>query len=144
MRIIINPEDDAEMPMKLNVPYSIGDIVVVTNYGSRAADQLGVFKRTVLPSKNVPFCCDKHVMETDYTICNTVFEDLQWKIIDIGVFKRITEAFTIDRILKFPSQYFVVRLRNRNKGEILVCGYDGLELIRKGKKQYNYYLININ
>ena len=144
MRIIINPEDDAEIPMKLNVPYSIGDIVVVTNYGSRAADQSGVFKRIVLPSKNVPFCCDKHVMKTDYTVCNTIFKDLQWKIIDIGVFKRITEGITIDRILKFPSQYFVVRLRNRNKGEILVCGYDGLELIRKGKKQYNYYLININ
>lgn len=144
MRIIINPEDDAEMPMKLNVPYSIGDIVVVTNYGSRAADQSGVFKRTVLPSKNVPFCCDKHVMKTDYTVCNTIFKDLQWKIIDIGVFKRITGGITIDRILRFPSDYFVVRLRNRNKGEILVCGYDGLELIRKGKKQYNYHVININ
>lgn len=144
MRIIINPEDDAEMPMKLNVPYSIGDIVVVTNYGSRAADQLGMFKRIVFPTKNVPFCCDKHVMETDYTICNTVFEDLQWKIIDIGVIKRITEGITIDRILRFPSNYFVVRLRNINKGEILVCGYDGLELVRKGKKQYNYHVININ
>jgi hypothetical protein len=69
---------------------------------------------------------------------------LQWKIIDIGVFKRITEGTTIDRILRCPSNYFAVRLRNRNKGEILLCGYDSLKLIRKGKKQYNYYVININ
>ena len=144
MRIIINLEDNAKMPMELNIPYSIGDVVVVTNYGSRAADQLGVFKKAVLPSKNVPFCCDKYVMITDYKSCNTIFKDLQWKIIDIGVFKRITEGIPIDRILRCPSNYFVVRLRNRNKGEILVCGYDRLELIRKGKKQYNYHVININ
>lgn len=144
MRIIINLEDNVKTPMGLNIPYSIGDIVVVTNYGSRAADQLGVFRKTVFPSKNVPFCYDKPVMKTDYKICNTIFKDLQWKIIDIGVFKRITEGVTIDRILRFPSNYFAVRLRNRNKGEILLCGFDGLKLIRNGKRRCDYYVININ
>ncbi len=118
--------------------FSIGDIVKITDYGCRFANQVSVSKDIVFPLGGEIYL-DEQIIHTQYKKCNEVYGSMEWKIIDVGYFSN-----TI--ITKQRS--FGIRLRNRKKGELLFA-YDpsekehGLSLVRKAKKQVGTYYVNI-
>lgn len=125
------------------IEYSIGDIIQVTNYGDRYADQAIVFPKTIFPIKNKPFNPNNEVLKTYYTTCNEIYRNLEWKIIDIGYV--VSENIPN----KLSKNSLVIRLIDRRFREMLFV-YDprdinhGMKVLRKSKKEDDEYVININ
>jgi len=121
-----------------NLEFSIGDIVKITDYGCRFANQVHVAKGIVFPLGGEIYL-DEQIIHTQYNKCNELYGSMEWKIIDVGYFR--------DTIIT-KQHSFGIRLRNRKKGELLFV-YDpsekehGLSLVRKAKKQVGTYYVNI-
>jgi hypothetical protein len=105
--------------------YTIGDIVKVIDYGSRVANQEFVFinnKSRFGLTSETPLNIDDIINVTPFKICNSKYANVEWKIVD--------STIVYGQIL--------LRLRNRNKGEMLFI-YDkrdaNLRLVRKARKE---------
>lgn len=105
--------------------YTIGDIVKVIDYGSRVANQEDVFRTTKFKfglTSETPLNIDDTIKVTPFEICNSKYANVEWKIVDFAI------VWT----------QILLRLRNRNKGEMLFI-YDkrdaNLRLVRKARKE---------
>lgn len=105
--------------------YTIGDIVKVIDYGSRVANQEDLFtfikSRFGLTSKT-PLNIDDTINVTPFKICNSKYANVEWKIVDFAI----------------VWSEILLRLRNRNKGEMLFLydkGGANLRLVRKARKE---------
>ena len=146
MKVIVKWENspwDANKIKEFDIEYSIGDIIQVTNYGDRYADQAIVFSRSIFPMKDKPFNPNNEVLKTYYIKCNEIYHNLEWKIIDIGY---ILPEYNINKLSK---NSLVIRLIDRRFREMLFV-YDlrdvnhGMKVLRKSKKEADEYIININ
>jgi hypothetical protein len=100
--------------------YSIGDIVKVNDYGKRAANQVGISK-AVKHKLTLPLNLDNKFTNTSYTICNQLYVNQEWKIIDI---------------IKTRHSTIILRLRTRNKEDMFIIADHNstyLRLVRKSK-----------
>lgn len=109
----------------IDVDYSIGDIVKITDYGSRAAEQNRTCDKVQFPLTNsMPLNIDNDIVHSTYHKCNEIYSGMEWKIIDIGYHNSHTLLF---------------RLRNRGKDDLIFI-YDchdkthDLKRVRKAKK----------
>lgn len=133
MKIIIKKQGFQDV--QYNIPFSIGDIVRVVSYGNRFCAQQKCYESTSFydgKSLNLAkFDC------INYDVCDGIYHDLQWIVSDIGVMEDMSY-----------TRFLVVKITTRNKEELLIqyktdeptrC----LEVVRKGKKQINEYIINL-
>ena len=140
MKVIVTWEDKTRV---FDIDYNIGDVVKVTNYGDRYADQAIVFSRSIFPIKDKPFNPNNEVLKTCYLTCNERYYDLEWKIIDIGY---VVPEHNSNKLSK---NSLVIRLIDRRFREMLFV-YDpidinhGMKVLRKAKKEVDEYVININ
>ena len=120
-----------------NVDFSIGDIVKITNYGSRAANQASCARDALFPTGGT-VNLDEVIVRTEYRKCNELYHSIWWKIVDVGFLKSNTPR---------SNGSVVLRLMNRTKGELIFI-YDprdskhDIALVRKSKKQIDNYSIN--
>ena len=122
-----------------DLPFSIGDIVRVTEYGDRFADQKCTAKHSTFAQKGLTVNFEHEINKTSYLTCNSKFSSVEWRVVDVGYY--LTDSF--------PRREVVVLLRTRDKLDMFLVfsNYDrkhGLEIIRKAKKQIENYTININ
>ena len=146
MKVIVKWENSPSQINKIrefDIEYSIGDIIQVTNYGDRYADQAIVFSRSIFPIKDKPFNPNNEVLKTYYLRCNERYHDLEWKIIDIGY---VVPEYNPNKLSK---NSLVIRIIDRRFREMLFV-YDprdvnhGMKVLRKSKKEVGEYVININ
>lgn len=117
----------------IELPFSIGDIVRVYDYGNRYSYQREVFNDTTFTITSKDFNHPNKISETPYSLCNEIYVTHQWKIIDVGVFN--------------SSCKLVLRLKDREFREMLFTynifdGEHGFYTIRRAKKQVhsiNFY-----
>jgi len=120
-----------------NVDFSIGDVVRITDYGSRAANQASCARDTLFPTGRT-VNLDEVIVNTEYHKCNELYHSMWWKIVDVGCFKSDIPT---------NNSRVILRLMNRTKGELIFI-YDPREtkhdiaLVRKSKKQIDTYDIN--
>jgi len=121
----IKIESDIEPIRYIDVDYSIGDIVKIIDYGSRAAQQNIICNKVQFPLTNsMPLNIDNEIVHSTYHKCNEIYSGMEWKIIDIG-------------LCNFHALLF--RLRNRRKDDLIFV-YDchdkthDLKRVRKAKK----------
>ena len=122
-----------------DLPFSIGDIVRVTDYGDRFADQKYTAEHSTFTQKGLTVNFEHEISKTNYLACDKKFSSVEWKVVDIGYLLAGT----------FPRREVAVLLRTREKLDMFfVFSNDdiehGLEIIRKAKKQIENYTININ
>ena len=109
------------------LPFSIGDIVRVYDYGYRYACQRKVFDGTTFAITSKNFNYPNEISEMPYLRCNEIYATHEWKIIDVGIFG--------------PSYCkLALRLRDREFREMLFTYgiFDeehGFYTIRHAKKQ---------
>ncbi len=119
---------------KYELPFSINDIVTVVTYGNMYVSQDKAYYCSTLRHSTK---LNKWSYElTDYSMCDEWFNGLQWKVTDVGVFNESS------------VNKFVIRLINRDKEELLMQfdilhPDECLKIVRKGKKQYKEYIINL-
>lgn len=146
MKVIVKWENspwESTNKREFDIEYSIGDIIQVTNYGDRYADQANVFCRSIFPIKDKPFNHNNEVLKTSYLTCNERYHDLEWKIIDIGyvvpeyVPNKLSKNSLVIRLIdrRFREMLFVYDIRDHNHG---------MKILRKSKKEADEYIININ
>ena len=126
------------------IDYNIGDVVKITNYGTRWASQEYTFNNTTFICHNdIPFNLEDEYLKMPYFTLNKWIRDLEWKIIDIG-YMSIQGA--LDRLLK---QTLVIRLRDRQYHNMLLVynpfhmNHD-MEVVRTTKRYVEEYVINLN
>lgn len=122
-----------------DLPFSIGDIVRVTKYGDRYADQKYTAEHSTFTQKGLTVNFEHEINKTSYLTCNNKFSSVEWRVVDVGYL--LTDTF--------PRREVAVLLRTREKLDMffVFTNYDeehGLEIIRKAKKQMENYTININ
>ena len=100
--------------------YSIGDIVKVNDYGNRAANQV-IVSKAVEPKLTLPLNLDNKFTNVSYIICNQLYVNQEWKIIDI---------------IKIHNGA-ILRLRTRNREDMffIIADHNStcLRLVRKNK-----------
>lgn len=121
------------------LPFSIGDIVRVTDYGDRFADQEYTAEHSTFTQKGLTVNFKHEISRTNYLICNNKFSSVEWRVVDVGYL--LNDCF--------PRREVVVLLRTREKLDMffVFTNHDrehGLKIIRKAKKQIKNYTININ
>lgn len=124
-----------------DVIFSIGDVVKVTNYGGRYANQQFTGSSSSFVHDGKKLYLDHEISTTDYELCNVMFSDIEWKIIDVGYYVGNY----------FPRREIMLLLRNREKKDMLFV-YDprepdeehDLKVVRKSKKEIENYTVNIN
>jgi hypothetical protein len=101
--------------------YSIGDIVKVNDYGKRVAEQVRV--SNAFKSKlTLPLNLDNKFTNTSYIMCNQLYVNQEWKIIDI--------------IKICNGTMLMLRLRTRNREDMFIITDHNstyLRLVRKSK-----------
>ena len=122
-----------------DLPFSIGDIVRVTDYGDRFADQKYTAEHSTFTQKGLTVNFEHEISKTNYLECDKKFSSVEWRVVDVGYL--LTDSF--------PRREVAVLLRTREKLDMFfVFSNDdiehGLEIIRKAKKQIENYTININ
>ena len=122
-----------------DLPFSIGDIVRVTDYGDRFADQKYTAEHSTFTQKGLTVNFEHEISKTNYLTCDEKFSSVEWRVVDVGYI--LTDSF--------PRREVAVLLRTREKLDMFfVFSNDdiehGLEIIRKAKKQIENYTININ
>lgn len=110
----------------IELPFSIGDIVRVYDYGNRYTYQREVFNGTTFTITSKDFNHPNEISETPYFKCNEIYATHEWKIIDVGIFN--------------SSYKLVLRLKDREFREMLFTYYisdneHGFYTIRHAKKQ---------
>ena len=112
----------------IELPFSIGDIVRVYDYGNRYASQRRVFNGTKFTITSKNFNYPNKISETPFLKCNEIYATHEWKIIDVGIFD--------------SSYKLVLRLRDREFYEMLFT-YEifdkdhGFYTIRHAKNKVN-------
>jgi hypothetical protein len=122
-----------------DLPFSIGDIVRVTEFGDRFAEQKYTAEHSTFTQKGLTVNFEHEINKTNYQICNNKFSSVEWRVVDVGY---LLNDF-------FPRREVAVLLRTREKLDMffVFSNYDrkhGLEIVRKAKKQIENYTININ
>lgn len=122
-----------------DLPFSIGDIVRVTDYGDRFADQKYTAEHSTFTQKGLTVNFEHEINKTNYLICNNKFSSVEWRVVDVGYL--LNDCF--------PRREVAVLLRTREKLDMFLVfsNYDrkhGIEIVRKAKKQIENYTININ
>lgn len=126
------------------IDYNIGDVVKITNYGTRWASQEYTFNNTTFICHNgIPFNLEDEYLKMPYFILNACILDLEWKIIDIGY---MSIPRTADRLLR---NRLVIRLRDRQYHNMLFV-YNPfnmnhhMKVVRTTKRYVEEYVINLN
>jgi hypothetical protein len=122
-----------------DLPFSIGDIVRVTEFGDRFAEQKYTAEHSTFTQKGLTVNFEHEINKTNYQICTNKFSSVEWRVVDVGY---LLNDF-------FPRREVAVLLRTREKLDMffVFSNYDrkhGLEIVRKAKKQIENYTININ
>jgi hypothetical protein len=122
-----------------DLPFSIGDIVRVTEFGDRFAEQKYTAEHSTFTQKGLTVNFEHEINKTNYQICNNKFSSVEWRVVDVGYL--LNDCF--------PRREVAVLLRTREKLDMffVFSNYDrkhGLEIVRKAKKQIENYTININ
>lgn len=125
--------------IKIGLPFSIGDIVRVTDYRNCFIGPKFIYMHSTL---KVDYPINFFNI---YSVQFEKYEKMEWKIMDVGVAYNNND---------FITNYFIVRLKNRVGDEILVQYHieDRIDvdetyplwIIRKAKKQIEEYMIKIN
>jgi hypothetical protein len=136
MNVTVVKENEFET---YDLPYSIGDIVRVVDYGDRFADQEHTYSRSTFAQKGFKLNLRHEISETMYLECDKKYSSVEWRVVDVGYFLGDT----------FPRRDVMVLLRTREKLDMLFVFSNldrehGLEIVRKAKKQIENYTININ
>jgi hypothetical protein len=122
-----------------DLPFSIGDIVRVTEFGDRFAEQKYTAEHSTFTQKGLTVNFEHEINKTYYLTCDKKFSSVEWRVVDVGYL--LTDTF--------PRREVAVLLRTREKLDMffVFTNYDeehGLEIVRKAKKQIENYTININ
>ena len=136
MNVTVVKENEFET---YDLPYSIGDIVRVTEFGDRFAEQKYTAEHSTFTQKGLTVNFEHEINKTNYLICNNKFSSVEWRVVDVGYL--LNDCF--------PRREVAVLLRTREKLDMffVFSNYDrkhGLEIVRKAKKQIENYTININ
>lgn len=119
-----------------DVPFSIGDIVTVHSYGSRFCAQVKAYEISSFYKGDKLNLGD--FSNINFDTLDKYYSKMEWRVLDIGTLG----------IPSLPTIFLAIRLVGRAKEELLVqyninkpnkC----LNVVRKGKKQYNEYIINL-
>lgn len=118
----------------LDIPFSIGDIVLIKDYGYRFAAQKEIFKNSKFLFGNIPFI-HGIISNSDYYTCNNRFKNIEWKIVDVGFFNSSTGLI------------LVILLKNRLNETVAFSGDNegilSLKKIRNSKKPLDYCQIDV-
>ena len=121
------------------IDYNVGDVVKITNYGSRCASQRYTLNSTIFICHNdIPFNLEDEYLKMPYYR----IPDLEWKIIDIGY----TVPIASDKLFR---QTLVIKLRDRQYHNMLFV-YNPFEknhnmkVVRTTRSYVEEYIININ
>ncbi len=133
MRVLIKYKGKEKHSFYL--PFSIGDIVTVLDYGNRFATQEKVNEICSFYNGTPLKKCALNSI--GYQRCNDTYSNLEWKVVDIGIFTDVESKII----------FLSVKLINRDKEEMLIrCSTsypnDCVKIVRKAKKQYEEYVIN--
>lgn len=130
MRVVVKKHGNAIRSILL--PFSIGDIVNVKDYGWKLYFQEDAYRITSF-YKGDSLNCGSVASLPSY-FCNEQFANLQWMVKDVGT-------------IAARDNDLVIRICDRNREELLIlchtdCLNECFNVVRKAKKQVEEHIIN--